>query len=67
MPKKKDYCLNLEETSKLFSFFINKMDGLSTNQFQGVHKNDIPTVEVLKHFLGVLNKTVYFCANKTQF
>ena len=36
-----------EETSKLFNLFINKMDGLSPNQFQGVHKNDIPTVEDL--------------------
>ena len=33
-----------EETSKLFNLFINKMDGLSPNQFQGVHMNDIPTV-----------------------
>ena len=36
-----------EETSQLFSFFINKMDGLSADQFQGVHINDIPTVEDL--------------------
>ena len=36
-----------EETSKLFNLFINKMDGLSTNQFHGVHMNDIPTVEDL--------------------
>ena len=36
-----------EETSKLFNLFINKMDGLNTNQFQGVHMNDIPTVEDL--------------------
>ena len=34
-----------EETSKLFVLFINKMDGLSPNQFQGVHMNDVPTVE----------------------
>ena len=34
-----------EETSKLFNLFINKMDGLSADQFQGVHTNDIPTVE----------------------
>ena len=32
------------ETLKLFNLFINKMDGLSPNQFQGVHMNDIPTV-----------------------
>ena len=37
-----------EETSKLFNLFINKMDGLSANQFQGVHMNDIPTVEDLQ-------------------
>ena len=36
-----------EETSKFFDFFINKMDGLSPNQFQGVHMNDIPIVEDL--------------------
>ena len=36
-----------EGTSKLFILFINKMDGLSPNQFQGVHMNDIPTVEGL--------------------
>ena len=36
-----------EKTSKLFNLFINKMDGLSPNQFQGVHMNDIPTVEDL--------------------
>ena len=34
-----------EETSKFFSLFINKMDGVSLHQFQGVHLNDIPTVE----------------------
>ena len=37
-----------EETSKLFNLFINNMDGLSPNQFQGVHMNDIPTVEDLQ-------------------
>ena len=36
-----------EETSKLFNLFINKMDGLSADQFQGVHMNDIPFVEDL--------------------
>ena len=36
-----------EETSKLFNLFINKMDGLSADQFQGVHMNDIPIVEDL--------------------
>ena len=36
-----------EETSKLFNFSINKMDGLNPNQFQTVHMNDIPTVEDL--------------------
>ena len=34
-----------QETSKLFNLFINKMDGLNPNQFQGVHMNNIPTVE----------------------
>ena len=36
-----------EEPSKLFKFFINKTDGLSPNQFQGVQMNDIPIVEDL--------------------
>ena len=36
-----------EETSKIFTLFINKMDELSPNQFQGVHMNDIPIVEDL--------------------
>ena len=36
-----------EKTSKLFFLFINKMDGLSADQFQGVHMNDIPLVEDL--------------------
>ena len=36
-----------EETSKLFNLFINEMDGLSPNHFQGVHMNDIPIVEDL--------------------
>ena len=36
-----------EETSKLFNLFINKMDGLSADQFQGVHMNDISIVEDL--------------------
>ena len=36
-----------EETSELFILIINKMDGLSPNEFQGVHMNDIPTVEDL--------------------
>ena len=36
-----------EETSNFFKLFINIMDELSPNQFQGVHMNDIPTVEDL--------------------
>ena len=36
-----------EETSKSFNLFINKMDGLSPNHFQGIHLNDVPTVEDL--------------------
>ena len=36
-----------EETSKLFNIFVNKTDGPSPNQFQGIHMNDIPTVEDL--------------------
>ena len=36
-----------EKFSKVINFFINKMDGLSPNQFQGVHMNDIHIVEDL--------------------
>ena len=36
-----------EETSNLFNLFINKLDGLSADQFQGVHMNDIQFVEDL--------------------
>ena len=36
-----------EETSKLINLFINKMDGLSADQYQGVHMSDIPCVEDL--------------------
>ena len=36
-----------EETSKVFNSFVNKNDGLSPNQFNGVHINDIPIVEDL--------------------
>ena len=36
-----------EETSKLFNLFINKMDGLSADHFQGVHMNNFPFVEDL--------------------
>ena len=35
------------ETSNLFNLFINKMDGLSADQFHGVHMNDILFVEDL--------------------
>ena len=35
------------ESSKLFNLFINEMDGLSPNQFQGVHVKNIPNVEDL--------------------
>ena len=36
-----------EQTSKIFNLFISKMDGLSADQFQAVHMNDIPFVEDL--------------------
>ena len=36
-----------EGISKLFNLFIKKMNGLSPNQFQGVHMNEIPVVEDL--------------------
>ena len=36
-----------EETSEMINLFIDKMDGLSADQFRGVHMNDTPTVEDL--------------------
>ena len=36
-----------EETSKFFNSFILKKDGLSPNQFKGVHMNDVPIDEDL--------------------
>ena len=35
-----------EETSKLFTLFISIMDGLSDDQFQGVHMNDIVLLKI---------------------
>ena len=37
----------LEETSKIFNFYMNKMDRLSPRQFHGVHLNEVPIVEDL--------------------
>ena len=39
-----------EETSNISNSFINRMDGLSPNQFKGVHMNDNPIVEDLLTF-----------------
>ena len=36
-----------KKLQKISNLFINKMDGLSVDQFQGVHMNDIPIVEDL--------------------
>ena len=36
-----------EKTSQFFNLFINRIDGLSPSQFQGVHMKDIPTAEDL--------------------
>ena len=42
------------QTSKIFNLFIIKTDELSTDQFQGVHMNDIPFVEDLLNLNIVL-------------
>ena len=44
-----------EETSENFNLFINKIDGLSADQFPGVHMNGILTVEDLLTLNIVLN------------
>ena len=36
-----------EKTLKFFNSFVKKMDGLSADQFQGVHIEDIPIIEDL--------------------
>ena len=36
-----------KKTSKMFNLFINKLGGMSPNQFHGVHMNDTPNVEDL--------------------
>ena len=36
-----------EETSQIINLFIKKKDGLSADQFQGLHMNDFPIVEDL--------------------
>ena len=36
-----------KETSKLFNIFITETDGLSADQFQGIHLSDIPFVDDL--------------------
>ena len=43
------------ETSQLFNLFINNLDGLSANQFQGGYMTAIPTVE----HLPTLNVLLY--------
>ena len=44
-----------EEISESFSSFINRLDGLSPDQFKGVHINDLPIVEDLL----ILNTLLY--------
>ena len=53
-----------EETSKMFNSFINKMDGLSPNQFKGVHMNGIPIVKdlltpnILLYYIDIVDGTI---------
>ena len=54
-----------EKTSKLFNFFINKMDELSPNQFQRVHLKDIPifedllTLNILLHDTNIVDGNIF--------
>ena len=52
-----------EQTSKLSSFFINKMDELNHNHFQGVQMNDILTVEDLLTLNILLYETDFVDGN----
>ena len=47
-----------EGTSKNFNLFINKMDGLSLNQFQGVHMNAIPTLNYLLYDIHIVDGNI---------
>ena len=53
-----------KEISKLFNLFINKMNGLSADQFQGVHMNDIPivedlvTVNILLYYIDIVDGNI---------
>ena len=51
------------KTSKLFSLLINKLDGLSGNQFQGVHAKDVRIVEVLPTLKILLYATDFVDGN----
>ena len=53
-----DWVQQLEQkTSNSFNAFINKMDGLSANQYQGVYMNDIPSPEDLLTLNFLLHDT----------
>ena len=52
------------ETSKLFNLFIHKKDGVSANQFQGVHLNEIPfakdllTLKILLYDMDIVDGNI---------
>ena len=53
-----------EETCKFVNSFINKMDGLTPNQFKRVHMNDIPiaedplTLNILLYDIDIVNGNI---------
>ena len=53
-----------EETSEVFNSFINKVVGLSPNQFNGVNMNDIPifrdlvTLNILLHDIDIVDGNI---------
>ena len=48
-----------EQTSKILNLFINRKDGLTLPQFQGVDMNDIPVVEDFLHLNILLYEIDY--------
>ena len=53
-----------EETSKIFNSIINKMDGLSPNQFTGIHMEniaiveDLLTINILLYYIDIVDGNI---------
>ena len=62
-----------EQTSKVFNFFLKKMDKLSLNQFKGVHMNhilfneDLLTLNILLYCVDIARRSVQKYKNTAHF